>query len=120
MDDNMRAQRRRLIDTLVRGWMQEHHEEVASHRPTIIRAQWVVLPQAKPLTPAQQLALSVLLGDPAASEEVLVDYLQDTGRYAVVSADAVRKQERERIKSLIASRADDAEGYSLWALYDDI
>lgn len=69
---------------------------------------WTV-EQTVGLTTAQQLALSVLLGDEAVLPDALADYLIDKGHeYAVAVAEKARREERERIVGLIRAWADDA------------
>ena len=63
-----------------------------------------------PLTTAQQLALSVLVGEPdRVVLSALCDLLIDQGHeYAVAVAEKARREERERIAGLIRAWADDA------------
>ena len=63
-----------------------------------------------PLTTAQQLALSVLVGEPdRVVLSALCDLLIDMGHeYAVAVAEKARREERRRIVGLIRAWADDA------------
>lgn len=61
--------------------------------------------ESKPLTPEQILALGVLLGDPAVSADILLDYLEDGGR-VLRSADEVRKEERLDLLLKMHDRGD--------------
>ncbi len=54
-----------------------------------------------PLTTAQQLALSVLLGDESVLPQAMADYLLDQGHeYATAVAEKARAEERERIAAV--------------------
>lgn len=114
MDDDTRAELRRGVEALVRA--AEAQSRRAGHcSVTVSRSgmagggrvwQSVYLKvddadDPPPLTPAQQLALSVLLQDDAITPQVLADYLLDAGHeYATAvagraAADA-RAEERRR------------------------
>ena len=61
-----------------------------------------------PLTTAQQLALSVLIGEPdTVTMSALADMLLDMGHeYATAVAEKARAEERQRCAVLVESRAD--------------
>ena len=67
-------------------------------------------PPRPPLTDVQQLALSVLLGDPRVSAAVLIGALEDSGVWAAGAvtemAERVRAEERERVVKWISHAAD--------------
>ena len=81
-----------------------------------------------PLTTAQQLALSVLLGEPdRVVLSALCDLLIEQGHeYAVAVAEKARREERERCRKLVASLADaamwagDSSHGVLYSLCDDL
>ena len=84
--------------------------EVKTRAPEGIEPSEVcATPQPPPLTTAQQLALSVLLGDEAVLPDALADCLIDQGHeYAAAVAEKARREERRRIVGLIRAWADDA------------
>ena len=70
-------------------------------------------PELPPLTTAQQLALSVLLGDESVLPQALADYLLDQGHeYATAVAERARAEERERCLRVVldAGNAADRDG----------
>jgi hypothetical protein len=114
MDVNTRGRLRQGVEQLVRAaaaQSQKHGRcpvEVSRHGATGSGHEWLSVylrldesPDLPPLTPAQQLALSVLLEDEAVVPQVLADYLLDHGHeYATaVAAKAAadgRAEERRR------------------------
>ena len=86
------------------------------------------LPPHTELTTAQQLALSVLVGEPdRVVLSALCDLLIEQGHeYAVAVAEKARREERERCRKLVASLADaamwagDSSHGVLYSLCDDL
>lgn len=112
MTDEVRADLRRGIESAVRsgevGYVTVSvggdfpHDEatrIIVHPPNYVAAR-----ECPPLDTAQQLALSVLLGDPAALPQALADYLLDQGHeYAAAVAEKAVREERGRVMRLIRS-----------------
>ncbi len=94
MTSENRAELRRGIDAVVRAAESAIEIRVESHEPephhrrracvTVYQVGTGSPPEPKALTTAQQLALSVLLGDESVLPQALADYLLDQGHeYAV-------------------------------------
>ncbi len=113
MTDNTRAELRRGIERLVREADScievrvENNEPAPHHRRRATVSVYQVgtgMPQpTPPLTTAQQLALSVLVGEPdKAVLSALCDLLIEQGHeYAAAVAEKARAEERERCATLI-------------------
>lgn len=96
---------RRLILSLVHGWQVSWSEE--NGRNAIrFNVEWYGA-TGRITTAREQLALSVLLGDPAVSEKFLLDHLMDGG-LVLRTVDEVRKDERSKVAELLRQWADEA------------
>lgn len=113
MTDENRAELRRGIEAVVRASMvtgcyvsgQPRRETYTGKICADVAVYRNPSQELPPLTTAQQLALSVLLGDEAVLPQALADYLLDQGHeYATAVAEKARVEERERIAKHIEER----------------
>jgi hypothetical protein len=144
MDTDTRAELREGVETLVRaaGGQSRRHGRctvlMSRHGEVGVGQVWQSVylkldgEDDPPLTPAQQLALSVLLEDEAVFPQVLADYLLDAGHdytlaVAARAADEARADERRKCAVALQHAAEDvrrsaetAPGDTVWWNFDDV
>ena len=144
MDADTRAELREGVETLVRaaGGQSRRHGRctvlMSRHGEVGVGQVWQSVylkldgEDDPPLTPAQQLALSVLLEDEAVFPQVLADYLLDAGHdytlaVAARAAAEARADERRKCAESVRNAAEDVRRYAetapgepFWFDVDDV
>lgn len=129
MDADTRAELREGVETLVRAAGGQSRRQgrctvlMSRHGEVGVGQVWQSVylkldgEDDPPLTPAQQLALSVLLEDEAVFPQVLADYLLDAGHdytlaVAARAAAEARADERRRCVEALQRAAEDVRQYA--------